>query len=91
LDVDLISTADMLREKVTVTTLTAPMLSALDRCDRCGAQAYVRVTLGGGGELLFCAHHARQHEDKLREMSALIHDESERLAAPQTSLADDEV
>jgi len=67
-----------------VTTLTATAtLGALDRCDRCGAQAYVRVTLGGGGELLFCAHHARQHEDKLREMSADIHDESDRLTEPR--------
>jgi len=80
----------LLREKVTVTTLTAPMLSSLDRCDRCGAQAYVRVTLGGGGELMFCAHHARQHEDKLREMSALIHDESERLAATPSTFADED-
>lgn len=77
-----------LREKVTVNTLTAPMLSSLDRCDRCGAQAYVRVTLGGGGELMFCAHHARQHEEKLREMSALIHDESERLAATPTVVSE---
>ena len=36
-------------------------LSAIDRCDRCGAQAYVRVELAGNAELLFCAHHARQH------------------------------
>ena len=80
----------MLREKVTVTTMTATMLSALDRCDRCGAQAYVRVTLGGGGELMFCAHHARLHEQKLREMSALIHDETERLApTPSSGLIDD--
>jgi hypothetical protein len=78
-----------LREKVTVTTLTAPMLSSLDRCDRCGAQAYVRVTLGGGGELMFCAHHARQHEEKLREMSASIHDESERLAGSPSTLVDE--
>ena len=73
-----------------MTTLTAPKLSSLDRCDRCGAQAYVRVTLGGGGELLFCAHHARQHEEKLREMSALIHDESERLSGASTELVDDD-
>ena len=72
-----------------MTTLTAPKLSSLDRCDRCGAQAYVRVTLGGGGELLFCAHHARQHEEKLREMSASIHDESERLSGTSTAVADD--
>jgi hypothetical protein len=39
---------------------------------------------------MFCAHHARQHEDKLREMSALIHDESERLAATPTTFADED-
>jgi ribulose bisphosphate carboxylase small subunit len=32
------------------------VLSALDRCDSCGAQAYVRVT-GFSGELSFCSHH----------------------------------
>ncbi|MCW2838797.1 MAG: hypothetical protein JWR55_280 [Aeromicrobium sp.] len=38
---------------------------------------------------MFCAHHARQHEEKLREMSALIHDESERLAGSRSPVADD--
>ena len=51
-------------------------LSALDRCDRCGAQAFVQVELDAGAELLFCAHHARQHADKLREVALLIHDET---------------
>ena len=38
-------------------------LTTVDRCDRCGAQAYVRVVLGAsGGELLFCGHHARAVE-----------------------------
>src|ERR1700740_562413 len=40
----------------TVDQLELPVLSALDRCDLCGAQAYIRVTLESG-ELLFCAHH----------------------------------
>lgn len=31
-------------------------LSKLDRCDACGAQAYVLVQ-GTTGELLFCGHH----------------------------------
>ena len=31
-------------------------LTALDRCDRCGSQAYVQI-VGSTGELLFCAHH----------------------------------
>ena len=39
------------------TTLTAPTLSAEERCDRCGAQAYVRVLLPGGADLQFCGHH----------------------------------
>lgn len=56
-------------------------LNAADRCDRCGAQAYVRVELATGLELLFCAHHARLHEDKLRNVAVNIHDESSRLDA----------
>ena len=31
-------------------------LKATDRCDRCGAQAYVKVK-GSTGDLLFCGHH----------------------------------
>jgi hypothetical protein len=31
-------------------------LTALDRCDRCSARAYVMVS-GINGELLFCSHH----------------------------------
>ncbi len=58
-----------------------PPLTATDRCDRCGAQAYIRVTLTSGGELLFCAHHGRAHEARLREMSVEFQDESSALAA----------
>lgn len=59
-------------------------LNATDRCDRCGAQAYVRVELDGGAELLFCAHHAREHEEKLRQVAVAIHDESGRLDESST-------
>lgn len=39
------------------TSLTSkPILTALDRCDRCSARAYVRVS-GLNGELFFCSHH----------------------------------
>ena len=64
-----------------MTTAVAPSnaLTALDRCDRCGAQAYLRVELAGGGDLLFCAHHAREHGDKLREIAVHVHDETDRL------------
>ncbi len=57
-------------------------LTALDRCDRCGAQAYVRAVLSSGaGALLFCNHHARQVEDTLRPQTSEWTDESARLAA----------
>lgn len=32
------------------------VLTAHDRCDSCGAQAYVKVS-GVSGELMFCSHH----------------------------------
>lgn len=53
-------------------TLTSTPLTTADRCDRCGAAARVRATLPGGGELLFCQHHANQHMMRLRELDASI-------------------
>ena len=55
-------------------------LTAMDLCDRCGAQAYVRVVLPGSGELLFCAHHSRKHADALAKIAAEIQDETQRLS-----------
>ena len=54
-------------------------LNALDRCDRCGAQAYVRAVLLSGGELMFCAHHGKEYAEKLKSVAATIIDESEKL------------
>jgi hypothetical protein len=51
----------------------------MDRCDRCGAQAYVRVLLPSRLELLFCAHHNRQHARALVEIAVEIQDETRRL------------
>jgi uncharacterized protein involved in propanediol utilization len=53
-------------------------LTAADRCDACGAQAYVRVELVTG-ELLFCGHHAKENEAKLRPIASKWHDESDKL------------
>jgi hypothetical protein len=72
------------------TTLAPSRLTAADRCDRCGAQAYLRAVLPSGGELLFCAHHGRQYETRLREAAVEIHDESDRLAqTPPTAPSDE--
>lgn len=55
-------------------------LTVLDRCDSCGAQAYVRVTLASG-VLYFCAHHGTKFRDKLSDSALDWHDESSRLLA----------
>ena len=55
-------------------------LTAVDRCDRCGAQAYVRVLLPSRLELLFCAHHNRQYASALKKIAVAIQDETHRLA-----------
>lgn len=76
-----------------MTTAVAPSaaaLSAADRCDRCGAQAYLRVELQSGGELLFCAHHAREHGDKLKQIAVNVLDETHKLSTTSTSAPDDE-
>jgi len=48
------------------------------------------VSLKGGSELLFCAHHAREHGDKLREIAAYVHDETDKLADSPVVASDDE-
>jgi hypothetical protein len=71
-------------------TLTAaPALSPADRCDGCGAQAYVRVTLVGGGELLFCGHHWGRHGDAIKDKVASVQDETTRLAETPGTGSDD--
>lgn len=73
-----------------MTTALAPELTATDRCDRCGAQAYIRARLVSGGELLFCAHHGRQHLPALQDKALNIHDESARLNETPTAAPIDE-
>ncbi|WP_194920416.1 DUF7455 domain-containing protein [Catenulispora rubra] len=65
-----------------VLTPTEP-LKASDRCDRCGAAAYVRVVLGGG-ELLFCAHHGKKYQESLSKVAIEIHDFSDKLTQAET-------
>lgn len=71
-------------------TALAAELTVADRCDRCGAQAYIRARLIAGGELLFCAHHGREHLPALQGQALQIHDESARLASTPTSAPIDE-
>lgn len=49
------------------------MLDTTDRCDGCGAQAYVEVTIYGT-DMLWCAHHWREYEEKLVLAATKIRD-----------------
>ena len=49
------------------------LLTHDDRCDRCGAQAFVRAVLGSG-ELLFCGHHGRAHASALAAVALRVED-----------------
>lgn len=71
-------------------TITDTKLTSADRCDRCGAQAYVRVTLVTLSQLLFCGHHARTVKPTLEPKSLNWHDETDRLAEkPLVPVSDD--
>ncbi|HBJ73689.1 MAG TPA: hypothetical protein DDY88_08320 [Actinobacteria bacterium] len=71
------------------TTMTAPALAATDRCDRCNSQAYVRVVLPGGSDLLFCGHHWNRHEVALRPQAIEVFDETHRLDVAAHVSSDD--
>jgi hypothetical protein len=61
-------------------TVAPPSLEVSDRCDRCGARAYIRVVLPGGGELLFCGHHGRAHREAFEQQALYVQDETGTLA-----------
>lgn len=45
----------------------------------CGKQAYIRVTLKSGGELIFCKHHGDKVESALKPISKTWYTEESRL------------
>ena len=52
-------------------------LTAIDRCDLCGARAYIRVLITVHyPELLFCSHHGHELEAALRSVALDFVDES---------------
>jgi hypothetical protein len=65
------------------------VLKAIDRCDKCRAQAYVQVK-GSTGDLMFCGHHYEKimnDPDAYTKMMAFmleVVDERERLVENRT-------
>ena len=56
------------------------VLTDADRCDLCGARAYIRALISVFyPELLFCAHHGHEMEAALRSAALDLVDESAAL------------
>lgn len=66
-------------------------LTAHDRCDQCGSQAYVLV-VGMAGELTFCAHHFTKIEKnteayhKLQSFSYVFSDQRDKVSSERAGL-----
>ena len=61
-------------------------LTFQDRCDSCGAQAYVTV-LFETGELNFCGHHYRTYESKLSTSAVRVVDERWQLTGARLDVS----
>lgn len=61
-------------------TFTPHTFTTADRCDRCGAQAFVRAVLDAG-DLLFCAHHGRTYAAALAAHAVVVEDASDTVNA----------
>lgn len=58
-------------------TLTPPpdtvaVLAADERCDRCSAAGKLRIMTAGGGELVFCGHHANKYAQDLVKIGVQV-------------------
>lgn len=75
---------------MTATTLAQPpSLTIADRCDRCGAQAFIRAVFLSG-DLTFCGHHGRELLATLQRDAVRVEDETELInAAPSPSANSD--
>lgn len=53
-------------------------LKVSERCDACGARAWVEVIMSSG-PLLFCAHHGRELKDSYARTALEVRDYSQAL------------
>jgi hypothetical protein len=65
---------------MSTTTLERAPLTIADRCDSCGAQAFVRAVFVSG-ELTFCGHHGRALQPALARQALLVHDGTDLINA----------
>ena len=74
---------------MTTSVLERAPLALTDRCDRCGAQAFVRA-LFAVGELTFCGHHGRAFLPALERQALYVCDGTELINAKPSPSANHE-
>jgi hypothetical protein len=62
------------------TTMLTPTLTLDDRCDLCGAQAFIRAVFIAG-DLTFCGHHGRKLLLPLQRDALLVEDVTQLINA----------
>ena len=66
------------------------VLNHSDRCDACGAQAFIWVNMPNSKNgLLYCGHHFNKYEAKLREYAIEIFDERYKINLKASSSSPD--
>lgn len=71
---------------MTETMTKEKIIKVSDRCDRCNAQAFVKVS-GTAGELFFCGHHFKKYEEALTKYAYEIIDERDSINEKSESSA----
>jgi hypothetical protein len=70
-----------MEDPVTVASALPSLVRATDRCDRCGAEARVRVVITKSNlPLLFCAHHYAATAQQLAPIADITHDDRVKAA-----------
>lgn len=70
----------MTEVKEEIVEVKSRQTTTADRCDSCGAEAFVWVN-GINGDLYFCGHHFTKSESKIREYAFEIVDDREFINA----------
>jgi hypothetical protein len=79
-----------LLEEVDEARTLSNALNNSDRCDACGAQAFVWVNMPNSKSgLLYCSHHFNKYETKLREVAIDIYDERYKINVKASSSSPD--
>jgi ribosomal protein L37E len=66
------------------TKVKEKVLKIADRCDRCGAQAFIIAT-GVSGDLYFCGHHYHKYEYAITQWAYKIVNELDTINAKSAS------